>query len=118
MLLIAHIANLHNEISSNKSEFTNYVADLKIDLRQSKDNLDALKEKVMTLEQFCKREKFQELEENIGNDKGKLAALEIVVSSTKEELDRTRQENKDLTKQMQEIREKIIVFEKKDDVNK
>lgn len=114
LLLVTIFGNLRNEISDNKHEFLTQINELRADIRQDRDSFGNFKERLIGLEQSYSKEKIQELtkslavlSEIINSHKEKLATLETGLMSDKEDIKVVHEEYKELSKQLQEVREKV-----------
>jgi len=117
LLLITIFGNLRNEISDNKHEFLTQVNELRADIRQDRDSFGVFKERLIGVEQGYSKEKIQGLTqslavltETVNSQKEKLAALEAGVSATKDDIKTVREESKEISKQVQEVREKVAAL--------
>lgn len=106
ILLLSYI----NYISSNADRS---VLDLRGDIKEIRILLDSQKEKLISYEQI--KEKIVSVEKNIETNyshlepiKRKDAEIDVQISSLKEEIKSLKDANKELSKNIQETREKVI----------
>jgi chromosome segregation ATPase len=105
ILLLSHFQNINYNIDRA-------TLDLKGENKELRSMIDAQKEKILNLEQF--KDKIVGVEKNIVSlqsfleeSKQKIVALDIQINSLKEDMKSIKESNKDITKQIQETREKI-----------
>jgi len=114
LLLITIFGNLRNEMSDNKHELMAQINELRSDIRQDRESFGGFKERLIALEQGYSKDKIQSfdqllmsLQQSLNSQKEKIAALEAGITANKDETKGVREELKDLTKQIQEAREKV-----------
>jgi chromosome segregation ATPase len=107
ILLLSYITNINS--NSDRS-----ISDVRGDIKELRNHLDAQKERLSALEQLACKEKIASLEKtfatlqtSLEEQKQKTATCEANNTSLKEEVKILRETNKELTKQVQEIREKM-----------
>lgn len=113
ILLLAHIQNINNLIDRSTIE-------LRSDIKEARQELDKHKERLAVLEQGAYKDKLLALEKtvavqqvSIDDLKQKLASQEASAVAVKDDLKTMREWNKDMTRQLQELREKMATFNAK-----
>lgn len=117
LLLLAIINNINGDIERTKNEFQTIVNELRVEVRQNRELLDGLKERVVALEQTTVKDKIASLEKGVealsstlGTKNEKVAGLEASITLTKEELKLLKDENKSLLAEIQSLKEKLAAM--------
>ena len=110
ILIISHITNINSNIDRT-------FLDLRNDLREMRNHIDGQKERITALEQGAQKDRIAALEKlaitlqiGIDEQKQKTLAAESLSGSLREEIKVLREENKEQSKIITEIREKIAVL--------
>lgn len=110
ILLLSHITSINSSIDR-------YSSSLRVEIKDVYNTVDVLKQKIVTLEQIKEqsREKQEELIKSINElkisleeSKTKITANEVQFSSVKDEINLLRDSNKELIKELQTLRDKIV----------
>ena len=123
LLLITIFGNLRTETSDIKRDILIQINELRADIRQERENVGSIKDRLISIEQVYSKEKLQNIDKSVVAQTEKIVALEAVNVTIKDDAKIIRDELKDLTKQTQEVREKVaaltpIVSEKKPTTDK
>lgn len=107
ILLLGHIANINSNIDKT-------FLDLRGDIKDLRNYIEVQRERLLTLEQGSYKEKIANLEKNITSlqfsieeQKQKITTLETKNISLKEDVKYLKDWEKELEKQVQEIKEKM-----------
>lgn len=107
ILLISHFGNINANIDRS-------FLDLRGDIKEVRQTIDSHRERLTTLEQNTYKDRLAMAEKQIETqqvameeNKQKIAAAEAIVSSLKDDVKAMRDWNVEMTKQVQELREKV-----------
>lgn len=109
ILLLAHINNINSNIDRSFLSLKGEIKDLFV-------SIDSQKERLVTLEQSREQNKEKsanfdklllQLQSNIEEIKQKAVSIEAQLNATKEETKTLREWNKEATRQLQDVREKL-----------
>lgn len=114
LLLFTHINYITTNIDRVRQDCETILLDVKNELRTMRTTLDDYRDRIKELE--LQRLKIESIEKNLSeqnqqiNSKAeKVASVEATVGAMQEKIKTLETENKELTKQIQEIREKLAV---------
>lgn len=103
ILLLSYFTALNTNIDRN-------FIDIRLDLKELHQNTNNCKDRLTTLEQNNNKDKIAEMDKNISLLKANLAASESALEALKEEYKSMKECNKDLSKQVNEMREKLATL--------